>query len=186
MNRESRWAVVPALCLAALGCSGRVPLSEGLVKQLPPEDFKNLQCYVSDTVVLRRVLKSEEKAVTRNHVLKVEKDRRIEEVYIRADTPGVVVGTRGDKLLVSFEPPVDGVELTLAFAVHFRDGLTAYFFEPDQLGEGFDRVAYGGKLYSSDGANRGCHLEIEQDKDRDVHYKSRDLPGRRIEDEPKK
>ena len=165
MNRESRWTV-PLLCLAALGCSGRVPLSEGLVRQLPPAEVRNLPCYVSDPIVLRRVLKAEEKGVTPPHVLKVDKDRRMEEVHIRPDTPGVVVGTSNGKLLVSFEPPIDGVELTLRFAVRVHAGKTAYFFEADQIGEGYDRVAYGGKLYSSDGANRGSCLEIEEPQER--------------------
>jgi hypothetical protein len=97
--------VVLGLLTAACGKS-LVPFTHEIRVQhrLTDADIKNLQFYVSHTVVLRRELEEGGRQITGNHKLLLVSGKTIEEVVIEDETPGIAVDVRPGALSISFEP----------------------------------------------------------------------------------
>ena len=96
-----------AACLFALGCGARmVPLTQDIRLQtgLSDDELKGLQYYLSDTVVLRRVVESQDRRITGAHKLELVAGKMVEEIEIKRGTPGVAVSINSDAIAVSFEP----------------------------------------------------------------------------------
>jgi hypothetical protein len=92
---------------SALACASRmVPLTQEarIRHKLTDEELKSLQYYVSNRIVLRRVMESEERRVTGSHKLQVVAGKNVEEIVIEKGTPGVAVSVAPDLIAVSFEP----------------------------------------------------------------------------------
>lgn len=178
MNRT----IAAGLLLALAGCTSRVPLSKELHEQLTTEDFQKLQCYVSQEIVLRRVLRSEERDVSPGHALRIEKDKRIEEIVIPAFTPGVVLNGKEDRLMVSFEPPVQGKELTLTFVLTHKWNVRGFYFLPDSEKNTVLSVSYGGKEYTCNNDSIWSYLMIDERRSSSKTKESRQLEGRRVGD----
>ena len=129
---------------AAAGCgSQRVAFLHSFREpgRLDGPALKKLQFYVSHDLVLRRTVDTSEHLVTQEHVYRSVDGELIESVEIPAGTPGLVVGVKGDLLLVSFEeqgalpfqhlPKVAGAS-NETYRFPFRNGKT---------------VKYGGHTY---------------------------------------
>ena len=173
------------LSLAATGCSSRTALNDDIRGRIGEEDLRRLQVYTSDSIHLSRTLRADEPTVTGRHSLRVDRDRKIEEIYIAAGTPGVILKAEKNRFFVSFEPPVDGVEVTLTFQVGKNGYKEGYYLYPDKMSDAGEMlVNYAGKQYTATTESRLAHLEIDQDKvkvsSRDVH----EVQGRRLGDEP--
>ncbi len=113
ITRTMLAAAVGLGCLA--GCATtRIPLTQELREQhrLSPEELKNLQYYVSNTITLRREMDSTGKQITGGHKLVLTSGKTIEEVVVEEGTPGVAVEVGQKRLVVSFGAGVD-----LAFAL---------------------------------------------------------------------
>jgi hypothetical protein len=169
--------------LAAAGCSGQIPLTQELRLRLGDEGVSALQCYVSSDIVLRRSLRSEEGGVTKGHTLRIDRDKRLEEVLIAAKTPGIIVKTDLSRLYVSFEPPIDAKDVV----VLFQQGPEGqYFMFPTSM-EGENMVVdYGGKAYVATTSSRLAHLVIDEDKYSKTTRETRTVPGRRLGEDPGK
>lgn len=90
---------------ALAGCaSTRIPLTQELREQhrLSPEELKNLQYYVSNTVTLRREVDSTGKQITGGHKLVLTSGKTVEEVVIEEGTPGVALEVGRSHIVVSF------------------------------------------------------------------------------------
>jgi hypothetical protein len=170
------------LALGGIGCTSRVPLSKELRDGITPEEFQKLQCYVSHDIVLRRTLTSEERDVTAGNILKIEKDKRIEEVVIPAYTPGVVVSGKDDRLMVSFEPPVDGKERFLVFTLTHKWDKRTYYFFPDGEKDTVLDVTYGGKPYTCRKESLWAFLMIDESVGSRRSKETREVSGRRVGD----
>jgi hypothetical protein len=169
--------------LAVLGCSSRTPLDEGIRGKLGDEGVSNLQCYVSGDIVLRRVMRSEEGGVTTGHALRVDKGKKIEEVLIAADTPGVIIKAEPNKFYVSFESPIGGKEMLILFQIG-PDG--RYFMYPTKM-DGMNMIVeYGDKPYVATPESRIAHLEIDKDIITKTSRDTRQVPGRMISDASQK
>jgi hypothetical protein len=177
--------VVMAAC-SWIGCTSRVPLSKELREGIAPEELQQLQFYVSHEIRFRRTLTSEERDVTAGNILRIEHDQRVEEVVIPAYTPGVVLGAQNDKLMVSFEPPVDGKERLLTFALtHKWDKRTFYFF-PDGEKDTNLNVNYAGKTYFCKKESLWAYLMIDESRASSRVKETREVSGRRVgNDAPK-
>lgn len=181
-----RWIlpVVLGVCsLGNLGCSGRAPLTQDLRNKLGDDGVSALQYYVSSTITLRRVLRSEEGGVTPGHTLRVDAGRKVEEIVIAAKTPGVILKAEIGKLQVSFEEPLEGKELFIPFLLGL-DG--RYYFYPTRMEGENMLVDYGGQLYVATHDSRVSHLELDQDKVSVSSRETRQVSGRRISDVPQK
>ncbi len=92
------------------GCATtRIPLTQELREQhrLSPDELKNLQYYVSNTITLRRELDSTGKQITGGHKLVLTSGKSIEEVVVEEGTPGVALEVGRTHLIVSFGAGVD-------------------------------------------------------------------------------
>ena len=178
-----RLAVGLVLAIGWTGCTSRVPLSKDLRDQIAPEEFQQLQFYVSHEILFRRTLTSEERDVAAGN-LRIEHDKRIEEIVIPAYTPGVVLSGKDDKLMVSFEPPVDGKERFLVFGL--PQYKRTYYFLPDGEKDTALEVTYGGKKYTCKKESLWAFLMIDESRASTRTKESREVSGRRVgNDAPK-
>jgi hypothetical protein len=130
---------------------------------------------------------SEETGVTKNHVLRIDKGRKMEEVIIAASTPGVIVKADEKRILVSFEEAINGKEVFVTFERGKNGYREGYFMFPDKVNERGEMVVnYGDQIYVATGESRQSHLMIDQDKVKVESYEARQVPGRRVGDEMKK
>jgi hypothetical protein len=191
-DREGRMKRIAALlsaaaALCAAGCGSRIAITDEIRNQISDDDLRRLQLYVSSDILLYRVLKSEETGVTRNHSLRLDKGRKLEEVLIAASTPGVIVKTDPKRLFVSFESPIDGEELFVTFEKGHNGNSEGYYMYPDSMSEKGEMIVnYGGKIYVATMDSRVSHLVVDQDKVKVTKYEGRQVPGRRVTDGPTK
>jgi hypothetical protein len=158
----NRRTIAGVLLLSLVGCTSRVTLTKDVRDSLDSDDFLKLQCYVSHDITLRRTLATEERDVTPGHVLKIENNKRVEEVVIPAFTPGVIVDGKDDKLMVSFEPAAGGKERFLVFGLVQKWKRNAYYFLPDGQKDTVVDVVYGGKQYSCRNESLWAYLMVDQ------------------------
>ena len=178
-----RLACVQLAGISWIGCTSRVPLSQELRDVIAPEEFQQLQFYVSHEIRLRRTLTSEDRDVAAGN-LRIDHDKRIEEIVIPAYTPGVVLSGKGDKLMVSFEPPVDGKERFLVFGL--PQYKRTYYFLPDGEKDTVLDVTYGGKKYMCKKESLWAFLMIDESRASTRTKETREVSGRRINDGEKK
>lgn len=82
------------------------PLTQEIRYQhsLSDDELRGLQYYLSDDVVLRRVVESHERRVTGTHKLQLVEGKMVEQIVIEKGTPGVATAVGPDFISVSFEP----------------------------------------------------------------------------------
>jgi len=181
-------SVVLAVCgLASLGCNSRIWVTDEIRNQVGDEGLRRLQMYVSSDIVLQRILKSEETGVTKNHVLRIDKGQKMEDVIIAASTPGVIVKADEKRILVSFEEPINGKEVFVTFERDKNGYKQGYFMYPDKINDKGEMIVnYGDQIYVATAESRRSFLTIDQDKVKVESYEARQVPGRRLPDEPKR
>lgn len=105
-----------ALPVLLVGCSTKVGFTPNLVSEynLDGEAIQDLQFYTSGKIVLTRV-EVEEQRGKEDHGLKRIRDRYVEVVTIRKNTPARVTHIGPDSFVVCFE---EGGELTFSSALH--------------------------------------------------------------------
>jgi hypothetical protein len=155
--------------VAPIGCSNLVPLRREQVVEFQNQ-LPKIQFYISDEVVLSRVLQSEERKISREHQIRIERGKKIEEIHIPAYTPGVLAPTGSripDVLLVYFEEPSPELPRALAFR-----------HDPAQLTYRLDhndwKVQYEGREFT---VVTSGHLLVDVDQIVEVKRKQRVLPG---------
>lgn len=113
---RNRTILSAALALIALlGCRPAYLFTDDRLKDLR-EHLKHVQFYISDEILLRREMDAEEKSVTpMYHSIRIEKTRRVSEITIPANTPGIVDRVEGDTIYLQFEPSPDGVDRAIPF-----------------------------------------------------------------------
>ena len=203
-----------ALALGGLsGCKTTlIPFTHELKDQhrLSDGDLKNLQYYVSSTVILRRELGKAESSVTPGHKLRVFSGKTIEEVVIEKETPGVAMKVEEGKLAVSFEPGaaldfgVDGALVALEpepAQPRFAEGPNPFpgngapppppapsslFTGNYWLGvDGRGEVTYQGKTWAVTESGGRAHLLIDAEALEKVVKNRKVLPGVRLASAPR-
>jgi hypothetical protein len=168
-----------------IGCTTRVPLSKELRDGIAPDELQQLQFYVSHEIRFRRTLTSEERDVAAGN-LRIEHDKRIEEIVIPAYTPGVVLSSKDDTLMVSFEPPADGKERVLTFILTHKWDKRTYYFFPDGEKDTTLNVTYAGKPYTAKKESLWAFLMIDESRASSRTKETREVSGRRIGEAPQK
>ena len=122
--------IIPLLCLLALfGCSSRVALTKGLIKDygLSVRDMTKLQLYVSGGILLEKRVKVIDKNIDQtDYSLKKVEDYYVKQVYFAKGTPCVASTAVADKLAVAFEQPGS----TLNFVTGVRSDTAVYAYQP--------------------------------------------------------
>jgi len=166
-----RGVVLMALlaAIAPIGCSNLVPLRREQVVEFQGQ-LQNVQFYISNEVILSRVLQSEERNVSRRHQIRIEKGKKIEEIHILESTPGVLdiqASKLPDLLRVYFDKP----------SPHFPRALP-FRYDPTQLTYRLDdddwKVQYEGREFK---VVKTGHLLVDVDQIVEVERKQRVLPG---------
>jgi hypothetical protein len=113
--------------------------------------LRNLQYYTSEIVVFKREIESEEKSViNRTHRIRIERNKKILEITIPKNTPGVLRKIEGNTIYVQFEPDQEGYDITIPFTKAVLQDFQAdpgygakyaYVFNAE-------KIQYAGKEYS--------------------------------------
>jgi hypothetical protein len=166
-----------AAFLAVSGCaSQRVAFTQHLRTQydLTGEELKKLQYYLSSDVTLQRGFRSEEGEVSGSHKLVRKEEGLVEQVVVRAGTPGVATEVGETYLAVSFEP---GSSLFFGSPPSDRDPDRKYKLSAKRWTEQYGELMYGGKeFYAVDGSGQ-AYLEVVLESLNAVEERKKVLPG---------
>ncbi|MBD3236493.1 MAG: hypothetical protein GF330_07305 [Candidatus Eisenbacteria bacterium] len=197
MHERRKRMVVVAVVLAlsatfGSGCGRGLRHFTHVDRMKYSSQIHDIQYYVSEDAVFSRMMESYEEGVAPDHTIRTLQQYRIEEMAIGERTPGILVGERGDTLLVSFEPPVAGRERYFRF-IHQKDHYCLEIpFRPGENQLSGYCVPYAGKCYflgtvaigergpQAATSNCPCLLvasDAFEDVDRDVHI----LEGRELD-----
>ena len=162
---------------AVSGCaSHRVAFTQHLRTQydLTGEELKKLQYYLSSDVTLQRGFRSEEGKVSGSHKLVRKEEGLVEQVVVRAGTPGVATEVGDTHLAVSFEP---GSSLFFGSPPSDRDPDRKYKLSAKRWTEQYGELMYGGKeFYAVDGSGQ-AYLEVVLESLNAVEERKKVLPG---------
>ena len=113
-------AAILAASFLLAGCTTcRVAFTREIREQYLPEseDLKKLQYYLSDDITLQREFVRGDAEVSKGHKLVTKETGLVEEVIVRARTPGVATEVGDTYIAISFEP-----------------GKSLYFGSPPRIG----------------------------------------------------
>lgn len=140
------------------------------------EELKRIQFYLSEDLVLRRQAQEGSSEITKGEI-KMVNGKRVEEVIIRRNTPGVLLfSPKQDRFAVTFEsngddylmfgpnPKASGRFVVLASDWNKRQGT----------------VTYAGKKWRVDYRDAMASLLVDLKKTRKVSVKSRTAQGRKV------
>jgi hypothetical protein len=145
---------------AALGsCKNLVPYTDAMKTRhgWSNEQIKGIQFYVSHDVVLRRELTQGSTDIVAGKI-KIVDGRKVDEIIIRAGTPGVVSDIpNSNKILVSFEV---GDDHYLSFGVNPEVG-EKYVLLASEWRNGMGKVHYAGSEYYTDKDSKFAYLMVD-------------------------
>jgi len=169
------------MILLMTSCNSLTPFSQDLYDKhaWTVSDLKKIQFYLSEDVILKRMMTRGESNITSGKI-RVEDGRRIEEIRIPANTPGILLFTpRENRFAVSFEA-AHGDDLYLMFGPNpkMRD---RYALLANEWSRNEGKVHYNGNLYDVDARSAFATLMVDLKKTGTTEYSARRVEGRRIE-----
>jgi hypothetical protein len=170
-------AALVVVSVALAGCAtNRVAFTQGIRTQydLGNEDLKNLQYYVSSDITLQREFRSEEGEVSQTHKLVAKESGLVDQVIIRAGTPGIATQVEDTFLAVSFEP---GVSLMFGSPPTDWDPERRYKLLAKRWTPTFGEIDYGGKTFQAVEGSRAAYLEVPVEALDAVKRQKKVLPG---------
>lgn len=144
-----------------------------------PEEIQRIQFYVSKDIVLNRTISGGESTITEGKI-KIVNGERVEQVVVKAGTPGVLVMMpREDRFAISFEEADDEAFLMFGPNPKFdnRYALLAQEWERDG-----GQVHYRDKVYYADASNAYASLMVDLKRASQSQYETRQAKGRVITD----
>ena len=169
--------VMVAGFLSLAGCAPqRVAFTQGLRTQynLGSEDLKNLQYYVSSDITLQRDFRQEEREISTGHKLVTKEGGLVEEVLIRAGTPGIATEVGETSLAVSFEP---GSSLMFGSPPTDQDPERKYKLSAKRWTDYYGETVYDGKIFYAVEGSGQAYLEVGVESLDAVEKKKKVLPG---------
>lgn len=165
----------------ASGCSSRLrPFTQELYDRAgwTEEDLRHIQFYLSEDIVLTRRINAGESVIADGKI-KIVDGRRVEQVRIPANTPGVLLfAPKRDRFAVSFEKGDD--DLFLMFGpnpkIDNRYALLAREWERNR-----GKVQYNGKLWDVSADSAFSTLLVDVRKVGQTEYNTRRAEGRRVD-----
>jgi len=159
-----RYVVFLVVALSMLGCSSRVPLTRGLIKDygLSSSDIPKLQLYISDGILLeKRMMKIDKNIDSTNYGLKKVEDYYVKQTYFKKETPCIAVSAVADKLSVAFEQSGDA----LGFVSASGNASSTYNYQPAK------RFSHDTLETRPSGEGFGNWMVIGEDTYADTSYK---------------
>jgi hypothetical protein len=175
--KTSLLAAVAALLFS--GCAKLKPFTQDLYlqNQWTERELKRIQFYLSDDIVMTRALTGGSSEITSGKVRVVD-GRRVEEVIIPRNTPGVLLFIpKEDRLAVSFED--GGRERFLVFGPSPKVG-NRYVLMASDWTRHSGTVTYEGKKWEVRSSSAYAGLLINLKKVNRVTTESRRATGRKI------
>lgn len=170
-------AALLAVTFSAAGCaSQRVAFTHGIRTQhdLESGELKNLQYYVSSDITLERDFRREEREISKSHKLVTKEGGLVEQVVIRAGTPGIAKEVGDTSLAVSFEP---GASLSFSSPPTDRDPERKYKLSARRWTDYYGEIVYDGKTFYAVEGSGQAHLEVGVESLDAVQKKKKVLPG---------
>jgi hypothetical protein len=142
---------------------------------LTEEQLKQIQFYLSHTIVLYRNINDAQTEIT-NGELKIENGQQVEEIIIEAGTPGVV-SRRDEKgnLLVSF----DNDNNVLRFGINHNNNGRYTLMAKDWMGH-TGIVEYGNKEYKTSPQSSYAYLMLNMKQVNNITVDSREATGKSL------
>ncbi len=143
------------------------------------DELKKIQFYTSEDIVLRRELRESDSKIVSGEIKTVQ-GVEVEEILIRARTPGVLMfKPKDNSFAISFEE--GGDEKYLVFGSHPRKGGTYKLLASD-WNKRRGKVTYNGKKYYTPASyNSIASLMVDMRKIRKVSKKSTVAKGRKVD-----
>jgi hypothetical protein len=140
------------------------------------EDIQQIQFYVSRDIVLSRGLSENETQITEGKII-IKDGRKIEQVVIKAGTPGVLVlMPKEDRFAISFEEDNEAYLMFGPNPKHYdRFVLLAQDWEREH-----GKVHYRGKEYTVNAASAYASLMVDLRRTGTNEYQTRRVQGRTV------
>ena len=167
-----------ALATGAYSCKTLVPYTDAMKQRYnwTENEIRRIQFYVSDDIVLQRNLTNASTEIVQGKIKTVQ-GRKVDEIIIRAGTPGVMTDMpRQNKMLVSFEM---GDDHTLSFGVNPNMG-DKYVLLASEWRNSSGKVHYSGMEYYTDPDSRYAHLLVDMKKIDRMQVRQRVAGGRKV------
>lgn len=160
-------------------CSPKIPFTQAIrdQHQLTPEELKGIQFYLSDPLALRRGESNESQKSTDDGKLIIQSGRTIDQVTIKANTPGAVEKVADIKTLkVAFE---EGAEKSLVFSSdNNRNGY--YSLRALNWKNGKGEINYGGQTFYSNQGSEQSILLFKMKSIRKLRVNEKVAKGRKV------
>ena len=146
------------LALMLFGCASKKPYTQEIQQnlKLTETELKQIQFYISDDIILNRA-EREGKMETSGGEVILKDDQKVEQVIIKAGTPGVVEKViSNDKIAVAFE---EGDSKFLVFGSTGVKGSFKLLAEEWKNGRG--KVKYGKDVYITSRGSGEAILKIK-------------------------
>jgi hypothetical protein len=170
-------AAVLAVSLAVTGCAHqRIAFTQGIRTHydLGSEELKNLQYYVSSDITLQREFLREEGEISKSHKLVKKEGGLVEQVFIRAGTPGIATEVGDTSLAVSFEP---GTSLIFGSSAMDQDPERKYKLTAKRWAGDYGEILYDGKVFYAVEGSGLAYLVVGMESLDVVKEKKKVLPG---------
>lgn len=170
-------AAILAVSLAVTGCAHqRIAFTQGIRTHfsLGNEELKNLQYYVSSDITLQREFRREEGEISKSHKLVMKEGGLVEQVLIRAGTPGIATEVGDTSLAVSFEP---GSSLIFGSSAMDQDPERKYKLTAKRWTEDYGEILYDGKVFYAVEGSGLAYLVVGMESLDAVKEKKKILPG---------
>ncbi|HHZ63884.1 MAG TPA: hypothetical protein EYN51_00020 [Flavobacteriales bacterium] len=180
MKKYRSLLIVALAGLILSSCSPKIPFTQSIREQykLKENDLKVLQFYNSHEIVLNRAQKSAQEQETVEGTLTITNDRSLEQIVIKAGTPGVVLKVPGTTTMgVSFEV---GDETALVFGTSVKGDNERYSLMAPEWENNRGKIQYAGKLYYTSRGSGGVHLLFKMQRLSKYIRKQRVVKGRKI------
>ncbi|MFK7931898.1 MAG: hypothetical protein AB8G22_00220 [Saprospiraceae bacterium] len=175
-----KWLFIPTLFLLfSTSCTPTLsPFTERLYEEnrWSADELKRIQFYLSEDLVLRRQVNEGSSEIIRGEI-KMVNGKRVEEIIIRRNTPGVFLySPKNDRFAVTFEsndddylmfgpnPKASGRFVVLASDWNKRQGT----------------ISYAGRKWKVDYRDAMASLLVDLKKTRKISVKSRTAQGRKV------
>lgn len=170
------WFLLIATGLSS--CKTLVPYTDAMKKKYnwTEDQIRRIQFYVSDDIVLQRQLSNNSTEIVQGKIKTIH-GRKVDEIIIRAGTPGVLTDIpRENKMMVSFEM---GDDHALSFGVNPNVG-DKFVLLASEWNNGVGKVHYTGMEYYTDPDSRYAHLLVDLRKIDKMQVRQRVAGGRKV------
>lgn len=168
-----------AAMLLMTSCAPKIPFTQKIREQykLTNEELSSIQFYASADIVLTRADKAPKEKGTEEGTLIVKSGKSVDEVVIRAGTPGVVEKVVDKhKLAISFEI---GDNMFLVFG-DTKDRKGPYTMLAADWNNKRGKLQYGGKTYYTSTSAANVYLHFKMKRFNQIKRNQRVVGGRKL------